>query len=133
MVLRRPSPVVTQAVSLTLTALADDTRRGAVEALRQGPLSAGELSNHLNVTPAALTRHLRMLRRADLVSVSLDPADSRRHVYSVRPDRLVQLSEWAENVSRFWTAQLASYANHATKANPGVNAGRAIRGSHASR
>lgn len=120
-------------MSSTLTALADDTRRGAVEALRQGPLSAGDLSNRLNVTPAALTRHLRMLRRADLVSVSLDPADSRRHIYSVRPDRLVQLSEWAENVSRFWTAQLSSYANHATKANPGVNAGTAIRGSHASR
>jgi DNA-binding transcriptional ArsR family regulator len=118
---------VTQGMGLTLAALADDTRRGAVEALGQGPLSAGELSVRLDVTPAALSRHLRMLRRAGLVSVSLDPVDSRRHVYSVQPDGLVQLSDWAENVSRFWTTQLSSYANHATKAH------QAIRGSDASR
>ena len=119
-------------MGLTLNALADDTRRGTVEALRKGPLSAGELSNRLNVTPAALTRHLRMLRRADLVSVSLDPVDSRRHVYSVQPDRLVQLSEWAENVSRFWTSQLSSFAKHATKASQGKDS-QAIRGSDADR
>ncbi|MGH7511020.1 MAG: ArsR/SmtB family transcription factor [bacterium] len=110
-----------------LTALADDTRRGAVEALGQGPLSAGELSNRLDVTPAALSRHLRVLRQADLVRVSLDPTDSRRHVYSVQPDRLVGLSVWAENVSRFWTMQLASYANHATQGREeirGRNVGR---------
>ena len=120
-------------MGLTLTALADDTRRGTVEALRKGPLSAGELSNRLNVTPAALTRHLRMLRRADLVSVSLDPADSRRHVYSVQPDRLVQLSEWAENVSRFWTSQLSSFAKHATKTSQTTKARQGIRGSNATR
>ena len=124
---------MTREMGLTLDALADDTRRGTVEALGKGPLSAGELSNRLNVTPAALTRHLRVLRRADLVSVSLDPADSRRHVYSIQPDRLMQLSEWAENVSRFWTTQLSSYANHANESSQPTNLHQAMRGSDAGR
>lgn len=118
---------MTSEMGLTLTALADDTRRGAIEALGEGPLSAGELASRLDVTPAALTRHLRVLRKAGLVTVALDSADSRRHVYSVRPDGLVGLNDWARRVTLFWSSQLASYADQATKDNQAmkdIHAGR---------
>lgn len=103
------------AVSRTLSALADPTRRTAVEALAEGPLSAGQLATRLEVTPAALTRHLRLLRQAGLVTVSLDEADSRRHLYAILPGPLVELTEWADHVARFWADQLASYARHAVE------------------
>ena len=114
-------------MAVTLTALADDTRRGAIEALGEGPLSAGELAARLEVTPAALTRHLRVLRRAGLVSVALDDADSRRHVYSVQPAGLLGLNNWAQRVTAFWSQQLASFADQASKQD------QATKGSHAGR
>ncbi|MGH8928541.1 MAG: ArsR/SmtB family transcription factor [Acidimicrobiia bacterium] len=106
-------------MSTTLSALADDTRRGVVEALGQGPLNAGELAARLGVTPAALTRHLRMLRQSGVVSVSLDPSDSRRHVYSLHPEPVMDLAAWAEKVTEFWTRQLHSYTNYIEEENAG--------------
>lgn len=47
--------------------LADDQRRDILEMLKEGRLSAGEIAERLNVTPAALSYHLRRLKSADLV------------------------------------------------------------------
>ncbi|MGH9892508.1 MAG: ArsR/SmtB family transcription factor, partial [bacterium] len=86
-----------------------------IEALGQGPLSAGELASRLQVTPAALTGHLRVLREAGLVTVSLDQSDTRRHVYSVEPGPFDELSEWARGASEFWSKQLDSFTKHAKR------------------
>jgi DNA-binding transcriptional ArsR family regulator len=101
----------------TLIALADDTRRASIDALARGPLSAGELAGRLRVSPAALTGHLRVLRTAGLVSVALDPADSRRHLYSIEPGPLSELSEWAAEATRFWGSQLESFARLSRRTN----------------
>ncbi|MGQ0849885.1 MAG: ArsR/SmtB family transcription factor [Actinomycetota bacterium] len=110
---------MTSSVSSTLAALADDTRRTTMEALVSGPLSAGELAIRLHVTPAALTRHLKVLRLAGLVTVSLDQADTRRHVYTVQPDPLQSLSHWAAQIAEFWKAQLTSFTDHARTGHAG--------------
>lgn len=47
--------------------LADDQRRDILEMLKEGRMSAGEIAERLNVTPAALSYHLRLLKSADLV------------------------------------------------------------------
>ena len=99
-------------VETTLSALADETRRGTVEALVAGPLSAGQLAARLAVTPAALTGHLRILRQAGLVSVALDPDDTRIHLYSIEPKPFHELSDWAQGASKFWTDQLGAFARH---------------------
>lgn len=111
---------MTDGIDATLGALAEDTRRSAVEELARGPLSAGELATRLGATPAALTRHLRVLREAGLVQIDLDPTDARRHIYTIRPDPLRRLTDWSRRVADFWTSQLDSYRQHAS----GDDAGR---------
>ena len=51
----------------TLHALADPTRREILNLLRQSRLSAGEISNHFSVSGAAISRHLSVLKDADLI------------------------------------------------------------------
>ena len=59
----------------TLRALADPTRREILELLKQGQLSAGQITEHFDVTAAAVSRHLAVLREADLIR------DTRRGKY----------------------------------------------------
>ena len=48
--------------------LADGQRRDILVMLREGRLNAGEISEKLNITPAALSYHLKLLKNADLIS-----------------------------------------------------------------
>lgn len=51
----------------TLRALADPTRREILNLLKSGPLSAGEISERFDITAAAISRHLSVLKEADLI------------------------------------------------------------------
>lgn len=114
MVLRKPH-VMTGDVGSALSALADPTRRGIVEALAHTRLSAGELAAQLEVAPAVLTRHLRILREEHLVAATLDDRDHRRHIYQLIPGPLLAVRDWADDLAGFWQGQLAAFAEHAEK------------------
>lgn len=96
----------------TLTALADPTRRRVVELLRHDPRRASDIAAEVGVTPAAMSRHLRVLRRAGIVEVDTPGDDARVRVYRLRPDRIVQLQAWLDQVQAFWTEQLGSFVEH---------------------
>jgi len=51
----------------TLRALADPVRREILELLKGGKLSAGEIGSHFDITGAAISRHLSVLKEADLI------------------------------------------------------------------
>ena len=51
----------------TLKALSDPTRRKILELLKKGPLSAGEIGEHFEMTGATLSHHLSILKKAGLV------------------------------------------------------------------
>lgn len=55
------------ALQTTLKALSDPIRREVLELLRGGRLSAGEITAHFDVTAAAISRHLSVLKDADLI------------------------------------------------------------------
>lgn len=51
----------------TLKALADPIRREILNLLKHGPLSAGEITEHFSVTAPSISRHLSVLKDADLI------------------------------------------------------------------
>jgi DNA-binding transcriptional ArsR family regulator len=104
--------VIAEDVHVVLTALADPTRRRIVELLGTGPRRAGELAEGVGMAPTTLTRHLKTLRDAGLVDVDTIEADARGRIYSLRPDRIVALQAWVDQVSAHWSEQLGSFKAH---------------------
>lgn len=51
----------------TFKALSDPVRRQILELLRKGPMSAGEIGSHFDMTGATISYHLKILKQADLI------------------------------------------------------------------
>jgi len=94
-------------VNAALAVLADPVRKTLVEALRKGPLTVGELAEHVTVSRSAVSQHLQVLKAAQLVA---DEADGTRRRYSLRAETLGQLRAY---VDALWGDALASFARHA--------------------
>lgn len=99
----------------TLAALSDPSRRGVVDLLRRGPRRAGDLAEALSMTPAALSRHLRVLRETGLIEDEGLPGDARVRVYRLRQEPFSALRAWLEEVESFWTAELDAFKSHAER------------------
>ena len=76
-----------------LRALADESRRTMLDTLTGGPATAGELAALLPIARPGVSRHLRVLREAGLVSVR---QEAQRRVYSLRPEPLAEVDEWLD-------------------------------------
>ena len=74
-----------------LQALGDGSRRTILEMLREHPATAGELADALPIARPGVSRHLRVLREAGLVSVE---QDAQRRIYTLEPAALVEVDEW---------------------------------------
>ena len=96
----------------TLAALADPYRRRAVDLLAKGPQSAGFLARSLEISPPAMSRHLKTLRNCGLVEESHPEFDARVRIYALRPEPMVHLLRWLEESERLWSAQLAAFKTH---------------------
>ena len=59
-------------MSTVFKALSDPTRRKVLELLRSGPMSAGELAAHFNVSKPTMSAHFAVLKEADLVQADKD-------------------------------------------------------------
>lgn len=99
-------------VKLVLEALADDTRRRLVEELGHGPRRPGELAAVLQTSPPALSRHLRVLLTAGLVYDERLAEDARARVFHLRPESLVALRAWLDQLQAQWDEQLGSFRAH---------------------
>jgi DNA-binding transcriptional ArsR family regulator len=88
-----------------LTVLADPTRRLLVDALRNGPLTVGDLAKRVPVSRSAVSQHLRVLRAAEVVDH--DAQGTRRHYY-LRAERLGDLRE---HLDQLWGDALAGVAS----------------------
>ena len=86
-----------------LDALADPTRRTIFERLRRGPSPVGRLAEGLPVSRPAVSQHLKVLKRAGLVTAR---KRGTRRVYSVEVEGLGELRRYLDT---FWTDVLAAF------------------------
>ena len=75
----------------TLKALADPTRREILNLLKKGKLSAGEITDHFDVTAAAISRHLSVLKDADLIE---DTRECKYIFYELNASVLEEIMLW---------------------------------------
>ena len=86
-----------------LAALADPVRRELVALLAQGEMPAGQLADRFPVSRPAVSRHLRVLREAGLVTAR---ADGKRRLYALDARPLRELDEWLEPYRDLWAQRL---------------------------
>ena len=79
----------------TLKALGDPTRREILQMLRSGSKSAGEHSEHFDITAAAISRHLSVLKEADLIR---DQRDGKFIIYTLNTSVLEDVLLWVNHL-----------------------------------
>lgn len=92
-----------------LSALADPTRRRAVELIGRRPRRASELAEELGASRPAMSRHLRVLREAGVVREEADEDDGRAALLTLDRDAFTGIHGWLDEVESFWTDQLTSF------------------------
>jgi DNA-binding transcriptional ArsR family regulator len=98
----QPSPAQLDA---TFAALADPTRRAILARLAAGDASVNELAAPFSMTQPAISRHLRVLEQAGLISRG---KDAQRRPRRLEAARLAEASEWLERYREFWEANFRS-------------------------
>lgn len=96
MVMRASAPARLDA---TFAALADPTRRAILARLAQGQASVSELAEPFAMSQPAISKHLKVLERAGLISQGRD-AQRRPRRLEARP--LAEATAWLERYRRFW-------------------------------
>jgi DNA-binding transcriptional ArsR family regulator len=96
-------------LNTTFAALSDPTRRAILARLALGETSVKELSEPFSISAPTITKHLKVLERAGLISRSRD-AQWRPCRLEAAPLR--EVSQWVENYRRFWEEKFASLDNY---------------------
>ena len=95
-----------------LHAISDPTRREVVSLLSDGPRRAGELASACGVSPPAMSKHLRVLLDAGVVADGRVAEDARARVFRLRPESVVALQAWLDQLQAHWNRQLAAFKRH---------------------
>jgi DNA-binding transcriptional ArsR family regulator len=89
-------------VEAIVAAISDPTRRRVLELVRDRELPAGEIAAEFEISRPAVSRHLRVLRRAGLVS---ERREGRLRLYRSDPEPLGELRRWLD---AYWSGRLAA-------------------------
>jgi DNA-binding transcriptional ArsR family regulator len=96
---------VTYSPEAIFSALADPTRRAVLELLRQGSQPAGRIAQAFPVSRPAISKHLRLLRRAHLVQ---ERREGRHRLYQLNAEPLRAVASWLDQYRSFWQTSLTS-------------------------
>ena len=99
---------VTYSPEAAFAALADPTRRAVLDLLRQGSRPAGQIAQAFPVSRPAISKHLRLLRRAHLVE---QRREGRLRVYQLNAEPLKAVDSWLEGYRQFWQVSLTNLKN----------------------
>jgi DNA-binding transcriptional ArsR family regulator len=95
--------LVTYSADDIFGALADPTRRAMLDMLRRGSQPAGQIAQAFPVSRPAISKHLRILRRAHLVG---EKRNGRHRVYHLNPGPIKSVDSWIEQYRVFWQSSL---------------------------
>jgi DNA-binding transcriptional ArsR family regulator len=90
-------------------AIADPTRRAILTRLLEGPATVGELARPFAISAPAISKHLRVLERAGLMTRRVE---GRVHHCQVVPATLEAAEQWLADRHRFWDRRLAALRKH---------------------
>ncbi len=96
--------------------LADHTRAGIVEALADSGQTVNQIVARFSLSQPSISRHLRVLREAGLVSVH---PDGQRRVYRLDPAPLREIDAWLERYRQFWSGRLDDLERFMDEEDPG--------------
>ena len=105
--------LVKSGLDAAFAALSDSSRRDMIRMLLQRPRRAGELAAGVEMSPQALSRHLRVLRKAGLISEEGIEDDARVRVYSVHPAAFQPVQQWLAQIEELWRGQLHAFKAYA--------------------
>jgi DNA-binding transcriptional ArsR family regulator len=92
-------PVATDPLSVTLSALADPTRRAILQRLSTGDASVGELAAPFDLTGPGFSKHLKVLRTAGLVTQG---REAQRRPCRLEPQAMREVTMWMEQFRASW-------------------------------
>lgn len=82
------------------TALAEPNRRRIIELIAQkGSLNATDISDKFDITPPAISQHLKVLRESQLVQME---KVAQRRIYRINADKLSEIEEWIQKLKKVW-------------------------------
>lgn len=85
-------------------ALADDTRRDIVRlVVKNGELTSTEISQNFQMSPPAISQHLKVLKEANVL---LMKKDAQKRIYSLNQTGLKEMEDWILDVKNLWTKRL---------------------------
>jgi DNA-binding transcriptional ArsR family regulator len=89
--------------------LAEPRRRQILDILSGGEQTVGALVQTLGISQPGVSKHLRVLREAELVAAR---NDAQRRLYHVRPERLREIDEWLDPYRLMWARSLEQLEGH---------------------
>ena len=95
--------MTTDTLSLTLSALADPTRRAILVRLQGGQATVGQLAEPFDLSLPAISKHLKVLERAGLIERG---RQAQTRPCTLRPEPLKEAAEWIERYRDLWEGRL---------------------------
>jgi DNA-binding transcriptional ArsR family regulator len=99
-------------VATVFAALADPARRQVVQLLSAAPRRAGELAAAADMSAPAMSRHLKVLLQAGIITDERTSQDARMRYFRLRPQSLTALRAWLDQLQAHWDEQLMSFKRH---------------------
>jgi DNA-binding transcriptional ArsR family regulator len=91
------------------TAVAEPHRRQILDLLRDGERPVEELVKRLDLSQPGVSKHLKVLREAELVVVR---AHGKQRLYALRPEPLAEVDQWLEPYRALWSKRLDALERH---------------------
>ena len=103
-------------LNLTFAALADPTRRAILARLAKGDATVGQLAEPFDISPPAISRHLKVLEQASLIS---NERIGKQRRCRLKREALAGAAEWIEFHRRFWSGSFNQLETHLKKQKKG--------------